>query len=146
MFGNEIINKFKYVPNFGGVLGRDQLPDNVSLPIGMIVNTDKHYEAGAHWVAIYIDSNGIGEYFDSFGLPPLYEEMERFLINNTPNGYFYNNITLQCLDCVTCGEYCVAYLICRLCENISYADYISLFTSNPIANDELIKIFYSFID
>jgi len=37
----------------------------------MIVNTDPSYEAGEHWIAIYVDSTGCrGEYFDSFGRRP----------------------------------------------------------------------------
>jgi len=146
MFGNEIRSTFKNIPNFGGVFARDTLPLSVNTPIGLIINTDKQDQPGSHWVAIYIDSNGIGEYFDSYGVPPLYEEINVFLFNNCPNGIFCNYVTLQCISCITCGEYCVAYIICRLCDNISYADFISLFTSNPEENDKLIKFYYKLIE
>jgi hypothetical protein len=145
MWSKEIVNKLKHIKHFGGVYALDQLPINVKFPIGIIINTDPQDQPGSHWVAIYIDSDGIGEYFDSYGLPPLNDEFYKFLFNNCPNGYFYNNITLQCIECVTCGKYCVAYLICRLYKNISCAYFVSLFTSNPEANDTLIKFYYNLI-
>jgi hypothetical protein len=140
MKGDTILKNLKNTKNFIGVFARDQLPTKVEYPMGLIANTDSITEPGTHWISIYIDSNGIGEYFDPFGINPQYFEFEKFLYNNCPNGYFYNRITLQCLDCVTCGEYCEAYLITRL-NGGSYADYISLFTSNPDKNDVLIKTY-----
>jgi len=64
---------------FRGVFARDQL-ENVSLdryPIAFVVNTDKSSGPGEHWVAIFIDQNGRGYYFDSYGRPPL-KEIDQF--------------------------------------------------------------------
>jgi len=144
MFGNEILRKLKNLPHFVGVFARDTLPLKLNKPFAVICNTDLAHEPGSHWVAIYCDKQGIGDYFDSYGLPPLYPEFEHFLLRNCPNGFMYNRITLQCLVCVTCGEYCIAYVITRL-HNRSYADFISLFTSNPKTNDTLIKFYYNLL-
>ena len=44
-----------------------------------VCNTDpNHKPAGEHWVTIYIDSDRRGEYFDSFGMPPLFNEFLSF--------------------------------------------------------------------
>jgi len=143
MFRNQIEQKLYKEPNFIGVFARNTLPREIKTrPFALICNTDLIQEPGTHWIAIYCDKNGIGEYFDSYGLPPLYTEFEHFLYRNCPNGYMHNRIPLQCLDCVTCGEYCVAYVIFRL-RNRSYADFISLFTSNPNVNDKLIKYYFN---
>jgi len=145
MFQDEIERKLYWFKNFIGVYARDTLPYRVQLPMALIVNTDKRSQPGTHWVAIYIDTNGVGEYFDSYGLPPLYMEFLEFLLVNAPNGYFCNKITLQCFDCVTCGKYCAAYCVTRL-KGFTYAYFISLFTSNTYRNDELIKIYFDLMN
>ena len=144
MFRNQIEQKLKKLPNFIGVFARNTLPLDIEPPFALICNTDLIQEPGTHWIAIYCDENGLGDYFDSYGLPPLYPEFEHFMLHNCPNGYMHNRITLQCLDCITCGEYCIAYVIMRLHKE-SYADFISLFTSNPNINDELIKLYHKIL-
>jgi hypothetical protein len=49
---------------FQGVFSVDTLPINPRL---LVCNTDPSYKSGQHWIAIFIDERGIGEFFDSFG-------------------------------------------------------------------------------
>ena len=35
----------------------------------IVFNLDPSYKPGSHWVAVYIDRNGLPEYFDFFGRP-----------------------------------------------------------------------------
>ena len=141
MLASEIYQRLVNYPNFLGVFARDTLPQSVNYPCALISNTDLSYESGTHWIAIYIDEDGIGEYFDSYGLSPIYQEFRHFLRRNCTNGsYFENCVTLQCLTCVTCGEYCIAYLMTRL-NGGTYADFIYLFTSNVYDNDYLIRLY-----
>ena len=144
MFGDEIRKKMGKIPNFLGVYARDQLPMDITIPMGLIVNTDDSHNQGEHWLAIYIDEKGFGEYFDSYGLPPLHNEFWTFLLENSPEGFFYNNIPLQCSVCVTCGQFCIAHLILRL-RGHNYCDFISLFTRNTLKNDKLVKSYISLI-
>lgn len=126
------------LPKFRGVFARDQIPkDGTSVPHSLVMNYDAHDQQGSHWVCIYVDENGFGDYFDSYGLPPLAEEFVDYLNSNT-NQWNWNKITLQCEDCVTCGEYCCAYLILR---NSGYnnQDFINLFTHSGYTNDYIIK-------
>src|SRR5882757_7031252 len=138
----EQLNKFmKFVPGFVGVYPRDRLPRGVrKRPFGMIANTHTSNGPGQHWVAFFVDEDGIGEYFDSFGLPPLHDEFNDFLFENAPNGHLYNNVTLQCTSCVTCGHYCILFLWTRL-RGKSIIDFFNLFTNNPNTNDVLIRTY-----
>jgi len=69
-------NVTKY--QFGGVFARDCLP-LLAKHKAYIVNLDKMNENGSHWISIYFDKNRRGEYFDSYGLPPLFPEIISFL-------------------------------------------------------------------
>ncbi|SRR6266700_181399 len=137
---NKNLNNLK---GFIGTFPRDGLPKRVATPCSLVVNTDPSHGQGQHWIAIFIDKNGVGEYFDSYGLAPLYKEFIDFLNNNCSNGYFYNNKMLQCLTCVTCGHYCIAYIKIRT-NGISYNEFIKLFTNNQLMNDKLIRKYVNF--
>jgi hypothetical protein len=129
-----------YLQKTNGYLGtyaRDMIPKHVKYPCSLIVNTHTIDKPGEHWIAIYIDEYGFGEYFDPYGLPPLFQEYYNFLNKNTPSGYFYNKTQLQCLTCVTCGHYCIAYIKLRT-NGITYKEFIRLFTDNPVKNDKII--------
>src|SRR6267154_1783407 len=55
---------------YRGVYACDELPDTVLRPFTIVVNTDPADRPGQHWIYIYFDEVGHGEYFDSFGLRP----------------------------------------------------------------------------
>ena len=96
---------------FGGVYARDQLPESIKYPAAMVWNTDPADQPGEHWVAAYFDEDGIGEYFDSYGLepPPYFEQyMERH-----SKQWIWNQIQLQDLWTSACGHFCVFYVIYR---------------------------------
>jgi hypothetical protein len=52
---------------FQGVFSVDTLPDKPRL---LVCNTDPSSKPGSHWIVIFTDSKGRGEYFDSFGRKP----------------------------------------------------------------------------
>ena len=79
-------------------------------PLGLVVNTDRSSCAGEHWVAIFLDGDGYGEYFDSFGLPPLRRGLIDFMNRNCSVGWCYNTTTLQEFDETVCGNWCVEFL------------------------------------
>jgi hypothetical protein len=129
------------VKTFIGVYPRDLIPQNVKTrPASLIINTDASDKPGEHWIAIYLNENGSGEYFDSYGLPPLHNEISFYMNSMCPLGWAYNPITLQCLSCITCGHYCVLYVKIRNL-NYTYCDFISLFTNNLNKNEKIVKKF-----
>lgn len=129
---------------FKGVYSSDMLPYDASLPLNIIANTDPSYLPGEHWISITISSNGDGYYFDSFGLPPLKEDIYNFLETKCKNGWRYNQLPIQNIDSALCGHYCVLYIIYR-CQGLSAEQFLSKFHYNTAHNDKLIaKIFKNF--
>ena len=98
-----ILKNTKY---FYGIFSRDNLPKFINTPFAIIINTDKSDGPGEHWVSVYVNSEKNGEYFDSYGLKPLYIEIEMFLIDNCVSCTF-NNIFIQnpSINSFTCGYY-----------------------------------------
>jgi len=39
-------------------------------PSIIVINLDKHYMPGSHWVAVCFSDSGYAKYFDSYGLDP----------------------------------------------------------------------------
>ena len=101
-------------PLVRGVCPRDHLPGRLTWHVGdppqlYVVNWDPAYRPGSHWVALYLHPTQRGEYFDSYGLPPL-PECQRLL--NQCRQWTYNTRRLQ-EDTLVCGQYCVLFLMLR---------------------------------
>jgi hypothetical protein len=94
---------------FDGVFASDRLPKAGDAKCVMVLNTDPHDEPGEHWVCMYI-VNGVGEYFDSYGFPPLIKTFKTFLKENCGNKWTYNNTSFQSLDSDVCGHYCIWFV------------------------------------
>ena len=138
MIGSTINILLRHVPNYIGVYARNTLPFYMGNNCGLIVNTDLSTENGTHWVAIFRDHDGFCEYFDPYGIPPQFDEFTEFLSNNSTIGIRVSQQQLQCVECVTCGYYCVEYIKFR-CNGFSLNDLLHSFTLDPYVNDILIK-------
>lgn len=96
------------------VLAADQLPKAQlrQFPSAYIVNTEPSNMEGKHWVAFYFDSNGNGEFFDSYGnSPQSYNRTFLTFVLQNASKYRYNDIKLQNDDSDVCGQYCVYFLL-----------------------------------
>ena len=114
-----------------GVYARDQIPQNIpNTPYGYIVNTDASDKRGAHWLAVLIDSNNKGEFFDSYGHSPQFY--------NFPFELSYNSKRLQSSYSLVCGHYCLYYLLNR-CRNISMKTIVNIFGSEYNDNDSYVS-------
>lgn len=122
---------------FKGVYPSDKLPYDAQLPLTIICNTDPAHLPGTHWVCISIDERRIGYYFDSFGSPPLIENIFKFLEHMCIQWY-YNTYTLQHISSSTCGYYCVLFVLYN-CSGLSMYSFFQNFGNNPLANDHWIK-------
>jgi len=60
----------RHVRDFDGVYSSDTLLQCNRRPKLFVANTHTSDHPGEHWISIYIDRNGDGKYFDSFGRPP----------------------------------------------------------------------------
>ena len=100
---------------FKGVYSSDMIPYFKDLPVNFIVNTDPSYKPGEHWVVISIDKTGHGIYFDSFGLPPMKEDIFNFLEKKCTKGgdtikYHYNLLLQIPVDIIVC---CILFLYAK---------------------------------
>ena len=138
MDGLTINTLLRHVPNYIGVYARDTLPIYMGSNCGLIVNTDLSTQNGTHWVAMFRDNNGFCEYFDPYGIPPLLDEFTEFLSNNSTIGIRVSQQQLQCVQCVTCGYYCVEYIKFR-CNGFTLNNLLHSFTLDPYVNEILIR-------
>lgn len=96
---------------FRGVFPRDRLPLRVNTrrPSAYVINTERQEGPGEHWVVVSFDGRERGEYFDSFGLPAVYRDIEDFIFHC--QSYRYNQHVLQDPPSSTCGLYCMYYVL-----------------------------------
>ena len=139
-----IKNFLKNYTCFKGVFPSDRLPYRADLPLHIIVNTDPSNKPGQHWVCVSIDKLGRGYYFDSFGLPPMVNEIEKFLNQRAVKGWKFNKLKIQNALSSTCGNYCVLYIIFK-CVGISQTTFLKQFVRNSKQNDiKMLKLFKNF--
>lgn len=125
---------------FQGVYPRDQLPRTISkYPSAYVCNTQPHTDEGEHWIAIYLDEHGQGEYFDSYGLPPLHRTFVNYLKKHCTS-WIFNNKQLQALTSHVCGQYCIFYVLHR-CRGLSMQTIVHMFGKNVQDNDVLVHEF-----
>jgi hypothetical protein len=91
----------KYVKYFQGVYPIDLLPSTINKPAIIIVNLDKNYLPGSHWVALCFSDSGYDETFDSYGLLPWKHEIVAYLQHNSIS-WTYNCHRLQGLTSNVC--------------------------------------------
>ena len=124
-----------YRPVFQGVFSVDTLPPKPRL---LVCNTDPSTKPGSHWVAIYVDKNGRGEYFDSFGRAPQ-REFEDYM-NKHCRVWTFNKRQLQSVISRFCGYYCCFFCLFR-CRNIEMTNIVKHFTIDTALNDSIVHRF-----
>lgn len=114
-----------------GVFPFDKIPDKYDhRPLGLIINIDNSEQAGRHWIAVYFDSHGLGELFDSYGNSPEY-----FGLKSSLN---YNDVRLQSPFSDVCGQYCIFFLLHR-CRGITMKEIVERFSNNVNKNDSFVR-------
>ena len=130
----KLLRKYKC---FKGVFPSDKLPFSEKLPLNIIVNTDPSDRPGQHWIAISINNVGRGYYFDSFGFPPLVENIYKFINLKSTKGWSYNKKQIQDIKATTCGKYCILFIIFT-CNNMNHKKFIDIFAFNTPENERKI--------
>lgn len=125
------------VPYFKGVYPCDQLPSKFTLPAIFIFNHDPGYLSGTHWSTIAISDNGLADYMDSYGLPPLQQEIKYFLRLHSKHQR-YNKKRLQSMTSNVCGHYACIFALYRAVD-LSMKDFTDEFSSNDFChNDQIV--------
>lgn len=120
---------------FQGVFSADNLPKKPHL---LVCNTDPSSQPGTHWIAIFVDSNKHGEYFDSFGRKPP-KGFENYMNENCID-WIYNTRQLQSITSSFCGYYCCFYCMFR-CKGFDLTRIINMFTKDTGLNDSIVHGF-----
>ena len=120
---------------FQGVFSCDTLPPNPQL---LVCNTDPHDKPGTHWIVIYVDKNGRGEYFDSFGMEP--PVVFKDYMNKHCRNWTFNRRKLQSVLSRFCGHYCCFYCVYRY-NGFSMRKIVTMFTNDVTVNDVLVHKF-----
>jgi hypothetical protein len=121
--------------NFQGVYSSDTLP---ATPRLLVCNTDPKWKPGEHWIAIYVDKNGYGEYFDSFGRPPN-KHFERYM-DLKCSRWTFNRKQLQSRISSFCGYYCCLFIVLRS-RGFDMTKICGMFTIDTGYNDWLVHRF-----
>ena len=96
------------------VVAKDSLSDIIidTYPAAIVCNTHDSDRPGEHWVAMYVDTERRGDYFDSYGLQPQHVGFVDFMTEHCST-WSANERTLQSPLSTVCGQYCVAFLMFR---------------------------------
>lgn len=121
---------------FLGVFPSDKLPKNINaVPCAFIANTDSSDKPGKHWVAFFIGTNFVVEYFDSYGLSPTLPAFKNYV--SCFKKCIHNKKQLQGFLSSTCGQYCM-YFIMEKWKGISMEKAVEKFSKNYEENDSMI--------
>lgn len=123
---------------FAGVLSCDQLPNKLSYPSCMIVNTKPSNTTGEHWISIFINKEGYGDYFCSYGVSP--SSLFIDYMNKQTISWNYSRKCLQDSLSTTCGQYAVFFLHARA-NGLPLNKFLSLFTKDKEENDEIVTAY-----
>jgi len=124
---------------FIGVFARDRLPreEQLQRPALMVVNTDKARDPGEHWIAIYLNADGTGEYFDSLAQQNKHFEM---YMDKYCTSWIRNTKQLQSITSRFCGHYVVVYCSMRA-RGTNLNEMTRWFTPDYGFNDVLVHEF-----
>jgi hypothetical protein len=94
----------------------------------------------SHRIAMYIDANSKGEYYDPMGLPPYQDAYVAFL-NKLCTSWTYNAVRVQEEGSTVCRQHCIYYLIHR-CRGYSMTNITGLLKNPKEATDIVKTIVY----
>ena len=114
----------KHVKFFQGVYQLDLLPSTLIKPSIIIVNLDKYYMPGSHWVAVCFSESGYAEYFDSYGIS-FKLEITAYLLRHSISRTF-NRHGLQDLTSNVCGHYSYFHTLHRA-SGLSMTSFVNMF-------------------
>ena len=97
------------------------------LPCGIIVNTEPQSVEFGHWVAIFIDKNRKGSFFDSFGCEP-WGRIARFFEDHAASTEF-NKLALQ-TNKTSCGHHAIFFLT-QMSKGYDLGDILRMYHSSP---------------
>jgi len=115
----------------------DKIPKFDGFPDSFILNLDPHDLPGSHWIAVFINHEKIGEFFDSYGNKPKDELLSNYLTKNCQD-WEHNEKSLQSPYSSVCGQYCL-YFLCHKVRGETMKDILRNFGDDSEENDILVS-------
>jgi hypothetical protein len=94
------------------VYARNRLPRRLNVHSALIGNADPDDRPGTYWVALYINANSRGEYYDPTGRLPFLRAYVNFM-NKHCTSWTYNTVRVQEESSTVCRHHCIFDLMHR---------------------------------
>ena len=91
-----------------------------------VINLDQYSDIGTHWVALYVQNNGV-TYFDSFGVEHIPKEIKAFIDRSL--SVTTNIFRIQVGDSIMCRYFCIGFINFMLAEK-TLTEFTNLFSPN----------------
>ena len=117
---------------YRGVYASDELPTIIRRPSVIVANTEPASHQGEHWVCLYFDEEGHGEFFDSFGMPRKIV-FKRYMDENCI-AWTFNNKRMQSIVSKFCGHYCIWFCLMKN-RNVAMYELVRTMTNDTGLND-----------
>ena len=101
----EIQKYYQNEPRFNGVYSRNNLPKKIK-DVAYVINLDEYADVDTHWITLFCNRSEIN-YFDSFGVAHVFEEIKEFVGNKNIIG---NIFRVQANNSVMRGYFCVGLI------------------------------------
>ena len=99
------------------------------------MNLDEYKSIETHWIAFYVDSNN-AEYFDSFGVEYITEEIKNFIENNIPTNIY----GIQTYDSIMRGYFWIDFML----NEKGLIEFTNLFSLSHIKHEKHDKIIHRY--
>jgi hypothetical protein len=131
-------NTPKYQKRFQRSIRQKQTTQKIKRTFGLDREHGPGRSTGNTLVALYIDANSWGEYYDPTGRPPFLRAYVNFM-NKHCTSWTYNTIRVQEKGSTVCGHHCIFYLIHR-CAGKSMGD-VTRTLRHPREATDIVKTF-----
>ena len=132
-----IENLMKNIHGFLGVFSSNNSPMLKNHGECIIINFDKNYERGSHFIAIFINKDNTCLYFDSLNNVYIPEDIHHYLKKYKR----FKNMSqmIQSPFSTYCGFYCMLFLVCykigKKCWELTLSKFI--LKSDDLKNDKI---------
>ena len=123
-----------------GVFPVDRMPAPEAYPFCVIQNLDTSKGPGSHWTTIYVDHDGYGAYFDSYGqCPP--KRIETYMKKHCED-WAHSNARVQSVYSSSCGQHCLYFLWAKVSLDRSFDEIMATYSADDTEdNDRMVTEF-----
>ena len=105
-------------------------------PIAMVINARPLTVEMGHWVAIFVDRDRNGSFFDSYGMHP-WGKISTFFDRHS-NTTVYSKDMLQ-QNATSCGQHCL-FFVCQMSKGRLLEDVLNLYKKHTYwSHDEMVN-------